>query len=502
MVFHFLKRLLPAKKASWSERYFIGIVIVVALLTMVISMLIGLNQSVWFDEGYSIMVAQQSVSEVLSLTAVDAHPPLYYLLLKVWMVLFGSSELALRSSSVLCGGFSVIVMAYLLKDLFSRRIALIAVPFLAFAPFLIRYNYEIRMYAFVMLIGLIATWVLVRAWRTKQVKWWIIYGALVVIGMYTLYMSAVFWLAHVVWLLIMARQAKESIVKQPFWLAYIGAAVVFLPWLPTVFSQLSSSALPPYMSTVTLYELTNILGLLMAYTPGWQIGPWLSVFLVIFIFAFAYVFAKVWQRLAKTQRSGLLLLTLCFVVGIIFYTLISLPPNPPRFLERYVVHISIFAYALLGVVIAYGWQFRLKVPVYVLTVASVAIMGLGVVTVARIGNYNFQRTQYLQAQTIRQEIGCDDTTFVTAGPFGYIDMKYNFEGCPIKFYYPWDVTLTGGFAPADKSEDRVKDTLGIASSRIAYIYYDDSDVTLTPDARFREVERRSFDKTHVILYER
>lgn len=501
MVSRFFTRLLPFKKAPIMERYFTIFVIFGASITMMISMVIGLQQSIWFDEGYSIIVAQQPLGELIALTAVDAHPPLYYILLKAWMAVFGTSEFALRVSSVLCGGLSVIVLAFLLKDLFSKRIAWIAIPFVVFAPFLIRYNYEIRMYAFVMLIGLIATWVMVQAWRTKQVKWWVIYGALVVIGMYTLYMSAVFWLAHLVWLLIMTKQAKAKVFKQPYWLAYIGAAIIFAPWVPTVLAQLSSSALPPYMSTVTVYELTNILGLLMAYSAGWQIGPWLSVFLVIFIAAFSYVSANVWRKAKGPDRQGLLLLAACFVVGIIFYALISLPPNPPRFLERYVVHISVFWYALLGVVIAYGWRMGLKAPTYILAGASVALLGLGVVTNAQIGNYNFQRTQYFQAQTMRQEFGCDDTTFVTAGPFGYIDLKYNFDGCKLQFYYPWDVTLVGGFAPVDKSTDRIKATTGIMTPRLIFIYYDDSDVTMTPDPRFREVERRSFDKTHVIIYE-
>jgi uncharacterized membrane protein len=501
MVTRLFTRLFSFKKESVIERYFIAFVAAAALLMMAIGVSIGLNQSVWFDEGYSIMVAQQSVSEVISLVTVDAHPPLYYLLLKVWMAMFGESELALRGSSILAGGVSVVVLAFLLKDLFSKRIALLALPFVVAAPFLVRYLFEIRMYAFVMLIGLLATWVMVRAWRTKQTKWWIVYGLLVAIGMYTLYMSVVFWLAHVVWLIFMTRQVKQSFIKQPYWLAYIGAAVAFLPWVPIIFEQLANSALPPYMSTITLTELTNILGLLMAYSPGWQIGPWLSIVLLIFLASFALVFAKVWRRVSKQQRQGLLLLIACFIVGIIFYALISLPPNPPRFLERYVVHIAVFWYALLGVVIAYGWQFRLKLPIYILLIVTVVMMESGVGAVSRLGNYNFQRIQYLQAQTIRQDIGCDDTTYVTAGPFGYIDMRYELKDCELKFYYPLDNKLSGGFAPVDKSQDRIKDTLGITSSRIAYVYYDDSDVTMTPDVRFHEVERRDFDKTHVIIYE-
>ena len=488
------------------ERHWYIYLTLAAAISFTLALVVSVGQSVWFDEGYSLMLIERPVSEIISLTSVDAHPPLYYLMLKLWVSLFGTNELMIRASSALCGAASIVVMALLLRDLFSKRIALIALPFITFAPFMLRYDYEIRMYALVMLIGVVSTWLLVKAWRTKQRLWWLLYGVLVVAGMYTLYMSAVFWLAHLAWLLYMTHQlpSKHAVLKyiyQPYWIVYAVSVLLFLPWIPTVLTQLNDSALPPYMSSITMYELTNILGLLTAYSAGWQIGPWLTVLLVVFIGLFGYVYGQVWQRIGKTQKQGLALLTLCFVVGIIFYTIISLPPNPPRFLERYVVHISVFWYALLGVVIALGWHVRLKLSALLFTVVSIVLLGYGSLTVAAVGNYNFQRLQDLQANTIRKELGCDNTTFVTSGPFGYIDMKYDLKGCDLKFYYPWPETFVGGFAPVNGSQDMILDSTSISTKRLVFVYYEDSTVSLTPDERFREVERRVFDKTFVIIYE-
>ncbi|HEY5695459.1 MAG TPA: hypothetical protein VIQ80_01340, partial [Candidatus Saccharimonadales bacterium] len=66
------------------EKYFIPTLIVVALGAMVISLMIGLAQSVWFDEAYSIMLAKQPILNLIHLTSADTHPPFYYLLLKGW----------------------------------------------------------------------------------------------------------------------------------------------------------------------------------------------------------------------------------------------------------------------------------------------------------------------------------------------------------------------------------------------------------------------------------
>lgn len=59
------------------------LVVVVAMLAVVaLDIAVGIGQSVWFDEGYSIMLAQRPVHELIDLTKIDAHPPLYYMYLK------------------------------------------------------------------------------------------------------------------------------------------------------------------------------------------------------------------------------------------------------------------------------------------------------------------------------------------------------------------------------------------------------------------------------------
>lgn len=82
MIRKIFERVFHVKQQPWVERHFVLILILGAVTAMLISLAIGLSQSVWFDEAYSIMVAKQPLGQLLHLTAVDTHPPLYYLLLK------------------------------------------------------------------------------------------------------------------------------------------------------------------------------------------------------------------------------------------------------------------------------------------------------------------------------------------------------------------------------------------------------------------------------------
>lgn len=60
-------------------------VIAAAIFVFAVAMVFSIGQSIWFDEGYSILLAKGSWSELFALTAVDAHPPFYYALLKIWV---------------------------------------------------------------------------------------------------------------------------------------------------------------------------------------------------------------------------------------------------------------------------------------------------------------------------------------------------------------------------------------------------------------------------------
>ena len=307
MIKQTLARLLHLSRPTWAERYFIVILILGAVLAMLISLSIGLAQSVWFDEAYSIMLAKQQAGELLRLTGLDTHPPLYYLLLKAWAGLFGWSEVALRSLSVLAMGGAVIFAGLLVKRLFGVRAALITLPFVVLAPFLLRYGFEIRMYSLASLIGVAATYVLVSALSAKGRKQWVlysIYAVLVALGVYTLYYLALLWVAHVVWLLWLWRREKRPLAKAPWLLALAGSVVLFLPWLPTFISQVGNGALAPISQAMTLENILGIISFGFVYQPVWQLTAAVSLLVLFVIITASYVVVRAFKAADKKTASA------------------------------------------------------------------------------------------------------------------------------------------------------------------------------------------------------
>ena len=58
---------------------------VLLLLALVVRALRFEWQPLWWDEGYSVYFATESLARMVELTAHDIHPPLYYGLLHGWL---------------------------------------------------------------------------------------------------------------------------------------------------------------------------------------------------------------------------------------------------------------------------------------------------------------------------------------------------------------------------------------------------------------------------------
>jgi mannosyltransferase len=107
----------------------------------------------WFDETLTATTVRMSWAQMVQSTIVDNNLPLYFLLLKAWTVLAGTSPWALRLPSAvfswatvpLCAG-----IAYTFKDKAAARWA---AWFAALSPYLLQHGQEARVYA---LLGVLA----------------------------------------------------------------------------------------------------------------------------------------------------------------------------------------------------------------------------------------------------------------------------------------------------------------------------------------------------------
>jgi 4-amino-4-deoxy-L-arabinose transferase-like glycosyltransferase len=209
-------------------------------------------QSLWYDEGISAHQLTRSFPEILRAAALDTHPPLYYWTLKAWGDTLGASELGLRSLSAAWGVLALVLTWLIGRRLFGTLPGTLAALLLAVAPLAVYYSQEVRMYAQVTALGLLAVYAYARRW-----PW--LYALAGIATLYTQYLGAAILIALNLHALLWWRsQARRE------WLTWLGAnlaiALGFLPWLPTFVAQQSHalntsprSAARLAVDTVTAY---------------------------------------------------------------------------------------------------------------------------------------------------------------------------------------------------------------------------------------------------------
>ena len=127
---------------------------------------IGLDrQSLWRDEVDAIYFAVRDLSETLRMFVQAAqNGPLYFLALRPWFAMMGTSEFVLRYPSVLAGVASVPLLWQVARRMLPDRragglsIAMAAAIFMAFNPYQVWYGQEGKMYATITCLALLATW--------------------------------------------------------------------------------------------------------------------------------------------------------------------------------------------------------------------------------------------------------------------------------------------------------------------------------------------------------
>ena len=164
-------------------------------------------QPLWWDEGYSVYFATEPLPNMLRLTALDIHPPLYYALLHLWTLLARTAAPEIvRMMSVAIGVLAIPAIAWLACTLFpgQRRIAILAALLMALNPMHIFYSQEVRMYGLAMLLSIISTalfWHLIQKTdRNEPVLVPLIaYAVAGTVSLLTLYYLAFLLLAHLIW---------------------------------------------------------------------------------------------------------------------------------------------------------------------------------------------------------------------------------------------------------------------------------------------------------------
>ena len=201
------------------------------------------TQSIWYDEGLSITLAQQPPAQAIALSAATDHPPLHTLLLGAWLAVAGDSDFAARYLSVFFGVLMV-ALTFALGRQVAKRAGSIAAGLMALSPFAVYYSQEARGYTLLTTLVLIATLAFARLRRgDRRRRIWLAYSAALSAALYTHYFAAFAWAAINVAYFADLTGFRKPVRSSVSWLtAQFIILAIFAPWLPKALAQAGSNA--------------------------------------------------------------------------------------------------------------------------------------------------------------------------------------------------------------------------------------------------------------------
>ncbi|WP_085684551.1 MULTISPECIES: glycosyltransferase family 39 protein [unclassified Pseudomonas] len=288
--------------------------------------------SIWYDEAYSLVLARETPTRIWALTALDVHPPLYYVLLHYWVLLWGEGALPARALSALADVGTLLLSIKLMSLIATRRATWIAALLLALLPISVRYSQEARMYALLGFWLMGATVVLI-CWIRQPGKrsYATLYVLLMTAAFYTHYFAGLCVLVHWLFWWQACREGPGG-VSFLGWLSINGAiALLFVPWIPNLIQQFSGAA-NSWIEPVTIQA---VLGLFWQFiVMDGTVAPsslWRLLPLIMIVPCMLTILV---QREKNKLRYGCLLITYFCVPVITLYLLTLITPI---FVPRYLV---------------------------------------------------------------------------------------------------------------------------------------------------------------------
>jgi predicted membrane-bound mannosyltransferase len=236
----------------------------ILLLAMAVRVIHVNGQSFFVDEVAEILLAKKSPAQILR--APDSAPPLFPLILKAWLTMWGT-DAAARWLSVVCGVLSVGVVWAIGRRLVDDATGLAAAFATAMLPMHVYYSQFVRAYSLMFLLVAAALWCLLRALASNRWRDWVAFVLLAVLGAYTHYYFAIFVATSVPIACLLQR--RWWIAAKPL-AAYTAISLASLPllWFLQTDLQYQKALREPRPLSLATFGYTYF-----SFFSGYSLGP-------------------------------------------------------------------------------------------------------------------------------------------------------------------------------------------------------------------------------------
>ncbi|MBR1513520.1 MAG: glycosyltransferase family 39 protein [Bacteroidales bacterium] len=191
------------------------------------------------DESFSLYVAMQSVPDIVRLLCLGDNPPLWELLLHFWTKIFGLSEIAIRSLSLIFSALTVIPIYLLGEKHLHRLVGIAASLFYCFSTFSIYLAHECRVYSLIGFATACSVFLFVSATQRPKPFKFILLTLANLMLMYGHYLSV--WIIVMEFIIALAIRPIRTRIWKPYLIHAAALVLLFAPMFPILFGRFLDS---------------------------------------------------------------------------------------------------------------------------------------------------------------------------------------------------------------------------------------------------------------------
>jgi len=189
---------------------------------------------------FQVVNASHGIADTLNWLVSEhaQHPPVYYLLARLWAEWFGSQPAAIRSLPALISLLEIPAMYWLCTELFGWRLAAgVGAAIVAVSPFHVLFAQEAREYSLWTVAVLVSGAALLRATRLGTVSSWALYASALLLAIYSHLLSLAVAFGQTLYVMLVER-LRWTRTMVGCACAVLAAVLAFLPWLLAIVTNM------------------------------------------------------------------------------------------------------------------------------------------------------------------------------------------------------------------------------------------------------------------------
>ncbi len=427
-------------RLKWDEK--IGLIFWIVSLGMLgISVYLSVSSDIWYDELFTMGFTENSLKDMVSLTARDVHPPLYYMIVSFFVKGAGTNltarVLIAKMASIVPFLLCIFLAAWKIRRYFGFLAAGLFGFLLLSMPQMAAYTVEIRMYGyalFFLVAGMLYAYELSEE-SLKRKKDWICLTLCALAACYTHYFACVAACMIYVYLMVrfcMLRRMKQE--AKSFLISGFVCAAGYLPWLLlAVTAQVGKVKENYWIQPVSLRTLGGCVKFIFKPAFSSEVLNTLLAVLFFGIFAglFLFLFVSRHKKDAEEKKKNAFTAGCIGVLcGVVLFGFLASIIIRPVFVYRYMIPaMGVFWLAFAIMTASMKNRKYILIPLLMLT----AIVGLRNFR-AFYGEEMWKRVQMKQTLAEMEQIGGEDI----------IIFNFDQTQAVVSYYLPNDTYLWYG----------------------------------------------------------